>query len=234
MTTDRAKPDTVERQYGHSVLASACSRWWRGALVMLVAIIVNALIQMLLIAGDPRPADSLLGGAFFLLALCSLVVVLLAGSLITATALSVSGGHVSFGAALSLARRHFWKFALWTFIWGLVINIGMMIYVIPGALIAAVTPFVVLAAADGRPNPLAANFRAIGSRFGRYLITVILSGILLFVFHLLSAANTFFIAGNPSVFIMWFVFGLLSSWLAVGWALLYRSTPVGAPPATES
>lgn len=218
---------TDNRQYGHSVLATGCKRWWRGAVVMLSAIVVNALVQMLLIAGDPIPGSGVLG-VFTLLALCSLIIVILTGSLITATALSVSAGRVGFSAAFSLARRHFWLFAGWAIALGMVVTIGMMLYTIPGALIAAVTPFVLLAAADGQKNAVSANFRAIGNRFGRFIITLVISGILLFIFHLLSAANTFFIAGSASVFIMWFVFGLLTSWLAVGWALLYRSTPVGA------
>lgn len=227
-TIEQAAPITAQtRPYGWSVLASACARWWRGTLVLLVVIIVNAAIQAALVAGNPLPGSDPLAA---LLALVSFIVMLVAGALIVNTALLATTCRVGFKAAIARTRAHFWLFCAWSILWVIVVNVGLMFHTWPGILIAAITPFVCIAAADGRANAIGANFRAIGSRFGRYLATLILTGIILLVFHLLATADSFFIGGPLSAFILWVGLGLVGSWLIVGWALLYRATTVGHAP----
>lgn len=227
-TIEQAAPSTAPaRPYGWSVLASACARWWRGTWVLLVVIIVNALIQAGLVAGEPVLGSEPLAA---LLALVSFVVLLVAAALVINTALLATTCRVGLKAAIAKTRLHFWLFCIWAVIWLIVVTIGMMFHTWPGVLIAAVTPFVCIAAADGRRNAIVANFRAIGSRLGRYLVTLIISGLILLVFHLLATANSFFVGGAAAAFVLWVGLGLVGSWLAVGWSLLYRATKVGRAP----
>lgn len=227
-TIEQAAPSTAPaRPYGWSVLASACARWWRGTWVLLIVIIVNALIQAALVAGDPVPGS---GPMAAVLALISFIVLLVAAALVVNTALLTSTCRVGLRAAVARTRRHFWLFCAWAIIWLIVVNLGLMFHTWPGLLIAVVTPYVAIAAADGKRNAIGANFRAIGSRFGRYLATLIISGIILLVFHLLATADSFFIGGSGAAFVLWVGLGLVGSWLAVGWSLLYRATTVGQAP----
>lgn len=215
------------RPYGWSVLASACVRWWRGTVVLLLVIIINAAIQAALIAASPASGTSPLAA---LLALVSGIALLVAASVVVTTALLTAAGRVGVKVAFAKTRAHFWLFCLWSIAWLIVVTVGLMLHTWPGVLIAAVTPFVGIAAADGRRNALGANFRAIGSRFGRYFVTLIISGVILLVFHLLATANGFFIGGTAAAFILWTCLGLVGTWLVVGWSLLYRATKVGQVP----
>ncbi len=222
-----ASTPATARPYGWSVLASACARWWRGTLVLLIVIVVNALIQAALVAGNPLPGFDPMAAV---LALVSFIVLVVAAALVFTTALLATTCRVGLRNALARTRRHFWLFCAWAIGWLVVVTLGLMFHTWPGMLIAAVTPFVVIAAADGKRNAIGVNFRAIGSRFGRYIATLILSGIILLVFHLLATANSFFIGGVVGAFILWVGLGLVGSWLVVGWSLLYRATAVGQAP----
>lgn len=226
-TAPTAPTATPARPYGWSVLASACARWWRGTLTLLIVIIVNALVQAALVAGDPVPGSDPMAAV---LALVSFIVLLVTTALLFNTALLAATCRVGVRDALAKTRRHFWLFCGWAIGWLVVVTLGLMFHTWPGLLIAAITPFVVIAATDGRRNAIGANFRAIGSRFGRYLATLIISGIILLVFHLLATANSFFIGGAAAAFVLWVGLGLVGSWLIVGWSLLYRATTVGQVP----
>ncbi len=233
-TIEQAAPNaTPTRPYGRSVLASACARWWRGTWVLLAVIILNAAIQAALVACNPLPGSGVLAAV---LALVSGIVLLVAAALVVNTALLATTCRVGFKTAVAKTRAHFWLFCCWAVIWFIVVTVGLMVHTWPGALIAAVTPFVVIAAADGKRNAIGANFRAIGSRFGRFVVTLIIIGIIMLVFHLLATANSFFIGGSAAAFVLWVALGLVGSWLVVGWSLLYRATKVGQAPfaAVES
>ena len=87
----------------------------------------------------------------------------------------------------------------------------------------ALTPYLLLAVVDGKWNPLAINFRTLGARWGRWLVTVVLMGVICFVMWFLSALDGFFVTGAPGAIIAWLVLGLVSAWFTCAWALVYRS-----------
>ena len=97
-----------------------------------------------------------------------------------------------------------------------------------GLVVLLVLPFVTLAAADDQRNPLAINFRVIGGRAVRYIVTAIILGIILVISNLLTSVNGFFIGGWLGALITWLYWGLLASWYLTALALIYRSTRAGA------
>ena len=101
-------------------------------------------------------------------------------------------------------------------------------------LVAALTPFLPLAAMDGHRAAMGTNFRAVGARFGRWLVTSLVLIVAGLVLYLLSAVNTFFVKGTPASVIFWLVIGIVAWWLLTAWALIFRTTPVGArEPASD-
>ena len=154
---------------------------------------------------------------------------LVAYGLLLAAALDAVTGRAGLGAAWERLRLRFVPYLLWSVGLLLVVMVGLALYTVPGLLVIAVTPFLLLAVMDGRPNPLAANVRALGARWGRWLVTVVIMGIVAAVLWLLTALNSFFVTGSVAAFISWLVLGLVAAWFTTAWAMVYRSTPVGAP-----
>ena len=116
-----------------------------------------------------------------------------------------------------------WLLFAWSVALLVLVLIGLSLCVLPGLILLAVTPFVLLAVADGRQNPIAANMRVIGARWARWLVTLLMMGIICLGLWLLGATDGFFVTGAPGGFIAWLAFGLVSAWFIGAWALLYRS-----------
>lgn len=216
------KPD---KRFGISALLTACGVMWRGAAPAFLFITVNAIVQALLTWWNPQSG---LNVSFIVAFLLSLVAVLVTFAVLTRTCLDSIDGKVSLGSAIAGARLTFPQFAGWVLAQWVLISIGMLVYSGVGGLIAFLTPFLPLAAADGRKNAIGANFSAIKDRWGRWLITGIIISIGFGVWFLLTAVNTFFIKGMPASFLAWWVGGILGWWLLTAWAAIYRSTRVGA------
>lgn len=231
MTTTDVEPVTTARPqlYGRSVLLSASAKWRRGARVTVVVVLVNAILQAVLVHGH-----AIVGftntPVLVIVGLLSLAVLLLCGSVVVATAYLACLAPVTFRAAIARARSHFWLFAIWVVIWILIVGTGLAVYTLPGYVLATILPFVSIAAISGRRNALAANFRAIGNRFGRYVVTVAITGILLFGVYLIAIINEVFVTGWLASLVAWILFGIFASWLFLAWSLLYRSTDVGQLP----
>lgn len=245
MTTTQAGPpaDSVSvapatgqaKFFGFSVLVSGVGRFFRAFVPFAIVIIVNAIIQALLVL--PNYTVGLSAG-FIATCIVSAVVMIVSFALLNAAALdAATPGRVSIGQAFATCRAHFWLFLLWAVIEYLLVLIGMILYTYPALLVLLLTPFVTLAAMDGKRNAIGANFRAIGARPGRWLITTLILGVILIVSYLLLAVNGFFIAGFLGSIIAWLYKGVFASWVLASYAALYRSTKVGAPkgyvPAPE-
>lgn len=216
--------------YRWSALATALIRMWRGWRVVIPVVIVNAVIQSLLLLGQPRPYLTL---TFVLLALVSFAVFTVAFGAVTAAALQASTGSVSVANAVAQVRARALPLFAWGLALALVVTFGFALYVIPGLVVLALTPYVLIAVVDGQRNPLLVNFRAIGLRWGRWLVTVVVVGVVLGALWLLANVDGFFIGGPLGALVGWLVLGLVSSWLICAWVLVYRSV-VGsavAPPA---
>lgn len=213
---------TAERTplYRVSVLATGFARMWRTWRVLLPVVIVNALVQGILLLSGVLPYLTIV---FVLTALLSFVILVASFGLIAAAMLQAVEGPVSPGAAAATLRDRTWPLLAWSLGLLLVAIAGFAIYVVPGFIVLALTPYLLLAVVDGQRNPIAVNFRTIGGRWGRWLITVVIMGVICFVMWFLSALDGFFVTGAPGAIIAWLVLGLVSAWFTCAWALVYRS-----------
>ena len=212
------------RYYRHSVLIAGLRGLGRAWLPLLIAVVVNALLQGLLtIPSQPTPTS----WAFIGLGVVSLVVLLIAFAVITASALESVEGHVSFGAAMGRIRSHWLSFTIWTVLVIAAVMLGLLVYIVPGMIVAFLAVFGPLAAMDGRGDALLANLRAIGNRPGRWLITGLIMALFVGVAWLIAALSGFFVGGAAGSIVVWLVFGVIASWFQCAWAVLYRSTPPG-------
>ncbi len=214
-TTAEQKP-----LYRVSVLATGFARMWRAWRLLLPVVIVNALVQGILLLSGVLPYLTIV---FVFTALLSFVILVASFGLVAAAMLQAAEGPVSFGAAVDTLRARSWPLLAWSLGLVLVAIIGFSLFVVPGFVVLALTPYLLLAVIDGKRNPLAVNFRTIGARWGRWLVTVVLMGAFCFVMWLLSALDGFFVTGAPGAIIAWLVLGLVSAWFTCAWALVYRS-----------
>lgn len=213
--------------YRISALASAAVRMWRGWAVIVPVVILNALVQAVLV-WPPFTYDS--GWYTALSAIVSAVAFLLAYGLIASVALGVSAGRVGWVKAWATLRSRLGSYSLWAVGLLVVASVGLALYTVPGLLVLALTPFLLLAALDGRSNPLAVNVRTIGRRFWRWLLTMAITGLGVLIGTLVAGFTAFFWRGGLAAALVWLVGGLLLAWLTVAWALIYR----GAWPDTSS
>jgi hypothetical protein len=135
----------------------------------------------------------------------------------------VADGAVSWSQATSTLRAHLLSYALWAGAWLLAVSVGLALNTVPGLLIAALTPFLLLAALDGHRNALGRNLRTLGRRFWRWLLTVVIMGLALFVGDLSAGLFTFFTRNPLASLVVWLVGGLVLAWFTTTWALIYRS-----------
>ncbi len=223
-----AKP----KVYGHTVFVTAAARYWRAVWVFLLVIVVNAILQAILILPDgDLPGLNFL---FIVRAVLSYFVMVASLAIMVSAALATPNGKVSFSTAFKGAQANLGKFFGWTVIWTLICVVLMMFYVFPGLIAMMVLPFIIFAASDGKSNPLKANLQAIGSRFGRYLITLLVTLVFLSGLYVFAGLSAFVYPYFFASLWMWFICGIVGSWLITGWGLLYRSTSVGAAPTAAT
>ena len=206
--------------YRVSVLVTGFARMWRAWRVLLPVVIVNAVVQGILLLSGVLPYLTIV---FVLTALLSFVILVASFGLIAAAMLQAVEGPVSAGAAIDTLRARTWPLLAWSLGLVIVAIAGFALYVAPGFIVLALTPYLLLAVVDGKRNPLAVNFRTLGARWGRWLVTVVLMGVICFVMWFLSALDGFFVTGAPGAMIAWLVLGLVSAWFTCAWALIYRS-----------
>jgi hypothetical protein len=225
-STQTAADVRTARQYGASVLLTACSRMARGIVPGTLAVLGNAVIQSLLTHLNAPVAASF---GFIAGLVLSVVAILGAGAVVTATALESVTGRAALGAVMARVRANLGSYLLWAVaLWVVMIAAGMLQ---PGlaTIVALIGAMVPIAAMDGHRNALVAAMLATRAMFGRWLLTSAIVAVGAAVWWLLSAANVFFVSGMLASLIAWLVTGLLLWWLAVAWACMYRSTLVGAP-----
>ena len=136
-------------------------------------------------------------------------------------------GRVGWSAVLARARRRWWVVGLWFLGWVVAVSIGFALWIVPGVIVVLVTPYLFLAAMDRGGNALAADLAAIRARVGRWLLTSIVSGVLIGLAWLVAAVGGFFLPGPAAALLTWVWSGLLAVWLLATWAVVYRSTPGG-------
>ncbi|MGB2970659.1 MAG: hypothetical protein WBB77_12060 [Candidatus Nanopelagicales bacterium] len=223
--TDQPEAEETNKYYGFSVIFAGIRGLFRGFLPFLVVIVVNAIVQAVLIG----TLNALPGfNPSFIISLIISVASLWIGLyFLCQTALATPFGRVSLGQGTRLHGRGLLTFTVWVVVLYAVLMVLLILYVPLGLLWLVVTPFTVLAAADAKANAIGANFRVIGSRFFRWLITIIILSILLLFVYLIQVAFGFFIGSWLGSGLGWIVNGVIAAWFLSSLAALYRSTPVG-------
>ena len=211
---------TAAPLYRVSVLATGFMRMWRAWKIVVPVIVINAALQALLILANVLPYLSL---AFVVVAILSLLIMVAAYNIVAAAMLQAVAGPVDWRSVVASLRRRYLVLLAWSVGLLLLVLVGLTLYVVPGLIVIALVPYLLLSVVDGKPNPLAVNVRTIGARWGRWLITVVIMGVLCFALWFLSGLNGFFVTGSPAAFIEWLVLGIVASWFTCAWALIYRS-----------
>jgi len=214
-TTSSATP-----LYGVSVLATALLRMWRGWRIWIPVVVVNAVIQGLLVLPGVLPYPTV---AFMAVGAASFLVLAVSFSIVAATMVQASTGPVSVREVIATTRTRLWPLLAWSIGLVLVVTLALSLYVLPGLIVLALTPYLLLAVVDDQRGPLGVNFAVLRARWGRWLITVIVVGVVCLVLWLLSALDGFFVTGFGGAIIGWLGLGLVSCWLICAWALVYRS-----------
>lgn len=209
-----------EATYRISVLATALVRMWRGWKILLPVIIGNALVQGLLTWPNLMPYLSV---GFILLSAISWITLLASYALVTATMLQATTGSVDLHEVLRVVRDRWLAVLGWSSLLFAAVLLGLSLAILPGLLVLALAPFLLLAVVDGRRHPLAANFHVMRMHWGRWLVTVTAMGLICVVLWLVSALNGFFVTGAPGALMGWLLLGLVASWFTAAWALVYRA-----------
>lgn len=203
---------------------------WRGWRVIVPVVAVNAIVQALLM-WPPFAYDAMWW--FWVSAVLSAVALGGSFALVAVTALRVADGQVRWADVIAPVRRHAIAYTLWVAAWLVAVSVGLALYTLPGLVVAALTPYLLIAALDGHGNALCRNLRTIGRRPWRWLLTTVLVGLGLLVGVVASGLFTFFVRPPLAAFAVWLAGGLLAAWVTVVWARIYRAawdTVEASPP----
>lgn len=215
--------DVHRPPYRWSALLAGVRHLWHALPVVGPVIIGNALAQSLLILANPvgLTAFSVLVG------IVSFIVLAISIVLCTAALLAVTrGGKARWPDAIATLTSRGLATTGWMLILLIAVIVGIALCVIPGLIVIAVVPFVLVAVVDGVRNPLKANFAALGRRWLRWLVTTVIIGVLAWLLWLLSFANAFFVTGAPAALIAWIGYGALAAWFLSAWVAIWVSATV--------
>lgn len=218
MTVD--VPPTAVSPYRISALGAALMQMGRAWRVLIPVIVVNAVVQALILLPGTLPYLSL---PFVVLAVIGFVVMVISAGLVAATMLRPRGQAARLGEAARVVKDRLWPLLLWSVVLIALVTVGLSLYVVPGLLVLAASPFLLLAVVDGQRRPWVVNLRVIAARWARWLVTVVVMAAICAVLWLFSALDGFFVTGAPAALIGWLVLGLVASWFLTAWALVYRS-----------
>lgn len=207
--------------YRISALATALVRMWRSWSAILLVSLANAIVQVALVLA----AQSTTSYAVFvvLAAVSYLGLVLSFGLVCRALLRSLDGPPADARELLRETGRRFPALLAWSVAIVAIATLGLLLYVVPGLILLALFPYLLIAVIDGRANPLAVNFRTIAARWGRWIITAVIVGIIAFGVWLGAALDTFFLRTVPGLLVGWILIGLLASWVTCAWLLIYRA-----------
>lgn len=216
-------------RYPRSALLGALRVMGRAARPAILAILATTAVQAVLMYVNAQSGPS---AAFLASFAASALVTLGLYAVLTASALASVDGPAGARLVVARVREHLGTFVAWTLVQWLAVLAVSVVQPWLIAVVAALTPYLPLAAMDGRRDALAVNLRAIRQRPGRWAITtlvLLMLGLLLFG---LSVANTLFVKGTPAAVLFWLTTGVVAWWVLTAWALLLRGCPAGArrPP----
>lgn len=215
MSTEVAE---TKASYRFSALLKAAGVMWKVAGVAFAAILVNMVVQAFLTWLDFQSGFNF---GFLIVFLISAVSALGLYAVLSSAALGAVDGDRS--VVTERVKANAGNFVLWALVQWALILLATLLHPGLAILVAALTPFLPLAAIEGQKNALGANFRALGKKFGRWLLTSVILAVAAIVFFLLAAVNTFFVQGTPASVFFWLVMGVIAWWLLTAWALVYRA-----------
>lgn len=196
-------------------------RMWRAWRIIIPVVVANAIVQVALVilpvpydAPFVAPVMTILSGV---VALSALVIVASAAHFVVET-------RVTWAQVRASLQHNFLRSLLWAATLATLIFLGVSFWVLPGVIVAAVTPFVLVAAATGDRHPLRSNFRVIGHKFWRWAVTTVLISIMLVVGSLVAGFTEFFLRELLGASIVWLVLGVFASWVITAFTLIYRAS----------
>jgi len=210
----------VRPYYAHSALFSGFARMRHMWKIAIPVVVVNAAAQATLIIPSPPTGISAL---FLLTVVISAIVLLASAALIQAASIEGALAHTTWTAVMDRTRTAGVRFSIAIVALAVLVVLGMLASPWLGLVIAAVCCFVTLAAMDGAPNPVTANFRTIAARPLRWAVTMLIIGAIALVLWLLLAVNWFFIPTPIGSFIATTVCGIVTWWWSNSLALIYLS-----------
>jgi hypothetical protein len=211
--------------YRISALSRGLATMWRATGPAVLFIMLNAAMQAALMYLN---AQSGFSAAFLASFAVSSVSALVLYAVLAASALEAVDGTASVASVLARTGRNIVPFTIWaTAQWALVVAVSLISPALI-LLVAALTPFLPLAAMDGDRRALTTNLRTLVGSFGRWLVTTLVLLLAGVVLYLLSAANTLFVKGTPASAIFWLFLGGVAWWLLTAWALIYRRVRKGS------
>jgi hypothetical protein len=216
VSTDVARP--APAGYRFSALFKALAVMWRTTGPALLVIVLNTVVQAVLTWLNTQSGFS---AGFLVAVLVSGISVMVLYAVLTSCAI----GAVDRDGASVLGRvkAHAGVFAGWALLQWLLVLLVTLIHPALVLAVAALTPFLPIAAMDGQSNALGVNFRTLGGRFWRWLVTSVILLVAGVVFFLLAAVDVFFIKGTPAAIFFWLVIGVVAWWLLTAWTLVYRA-----------
>ena len=191
-------------------------------LAALLVILLNAFVQCLLVI--PSPIWGLQNLEFVILTLLSALVYLWFLTVVVALK-TAPASATSPPQALRSFRPRLARFVLWFVGYALVASVLLFVYLWPGLIFMAITPMIVLAAADGQAGPISANFHAIKHHFWGYLWRIVFSGLLCLIAWLAAGLFMFLLVGAPAAFVSWLIIGAFIWILTNVWLRFLRRTP---------
>lgn len=199
--------------------------------IALPVVVANAFIQTLLVVNNPSPPltwwiwpQALISFGAIVAFIAIVVIALQLGST----------GECSWRATLVKARSRF--VPLFVYAAGLTIAavIGLALWIVPGLIVLAMSPYLLIAVADDVQHPIRSNFRAIRAGLGRWILLLLVTCVLAGIPWLGSALAAFFWPGAIGTFLTWLAFGLAGTVLLQLWSRSWRETMSATESAVTS
>ena len=182
--------------------------------VTIPVVVLNALIQPLLLIADPTPA---LTWAIWPLAVISLLVLVASVILIVAAISLQSTGEFTWADLLARLKSRIIPMLAYTIGWLLLLLLGFSLWIVPGLVVLAMTPYLLIAVVEGSGNPIKSNFQAIRTAIPRWILLLVASAILIGLSWVGSALLAFFFPQLLGGLLTWLIFGLIGAFVVKMW-----------------
>lgn len=182
--------------------------------VITPVVVVNALIQPLLLIADSTPA---LTWAIWPLAAVSLLAVVASVTLIVAAISLQPTGEFTWSDLLVRLKSRIVPMLAYTIGWLVILLLGFSLWIVPGLVVLAMTPYLLIEVVEGSENPIKGNFRAIRAGIPRWILLLVASAILIGLSWVGSALLAFFFPQLLGGFLTWLVFGLIGALVVKLW-----------------